>query len=316
MSTSHIEILQTSPLHAQTEVLLRTHYTVHNLHDQPDPTAWLKENGHRILGHAGSKNVTSNLISSLPNLQIVAGFGVGYDSVDMAAVSERPGLRVTNTPDVLNDAVAELVVGLMVACARRLVLGDGFVRDGRWTRDRRVGCFGELNGRTVGILGLGRIGKEIATRLQAMKMRVLYHGRKDQGPGVPHVYCPDLVDMARRVDWLVVVAPGGPDTRGIVSREVLEALGPKGSIVNVARGSLVDEEAMIQLLSDGGLGAAALDVFQGEPEVDHRFFALENVVLSPHQGSATVQTRNAMGELMVANLDAHFAGKPLISPVV
>ena len=164
-------------------------------------------------------------------------------------------------------------------------------------------------------MGLGRIGKEIASRAQAMKMRVVYTGRKRQ-PAEPHVFYDNLTDMARDSDWLVVIAPGGKSTDGIVSREVLEALGPKGMLVNVARGTLIDEPAMLELLQNGGLGGAALDVFVDEPKVPEAFLMLDNVVLSPHQGSATHQTRDAMGDLLIANLEAHFAGEPLISAVV
>nr|WP_328765873.1 NAD(P)-dependent oxidoreductase [Devosia aurantiaca] len=188
------------------------------------------------------------------------------------------------------------------------------MRAGKWP-NADFGLFSELTGKTVGILGLGRIGKEIATRAQAMKMRVVYHGRSEQ-KSVPYIFYDDLADMARDSDWLVVIAPGGKGTEGIVSRQVLEALGPEGRIVNVARGTLIDEPAMVDLLQSGGLGGAALDVFADEPKVPEALFALENVVLSPHQGSATHQTRDAMGALLVANLDRHFAGEPLISAVV
>ncbi|HUH76898.1 MAG TPA: 2-hydroxyacid dehydrogenase, partial [Devosia sp.] len=262
--------------------------------------------------HAGS-NISAALIDRLPKLEIVAGFGVGYDNIDIATAKAR-NIRVTNTPNVLNDAVAELTIGLMIGLSRRIPQADQYVRQGKWLGGN-MPLFSELTGKTVGILGLGRIGKEIATRAQAMKMRVVYHGRKRQ-PSEPHVYYDNLVDMARDADWLVIIAPGGRDTDRIVSREVLEALGPKGMLVNVSRGTLIDEPAMVELLQNGGLGGAALDVFEAEPKVPEALFALDNVVLSPHQGSATRQTRDAMGALLVANLDAHFAGDPLISPVV
>jgi lactate dehydrogenase-like 2-hydroxyacid dehydrogenase len=252
-------------------------------------------------------------MDKLPNLEIIASFGVGYDNIDTKGAKAR-NIRVTNTPNVLNDAVAELTIGLMIALARRIPHGDQFVRQGKWPSGD-MGLFSELTGKTVGILGLGRIGKEIATRAQAMKMRVVYTGRKRQ-PSEPHIFYDSLVDMAHDSDWLVIIAPGGKTTNGIVSREVLEALGPKGMLVNVARGTLIDEPAMLELLQNGGLGGAALDVFVDEPKVPEAFLTLENVVLSPHQGSATHQTRDAMGALLVANLEAHFAGEPLISAVV
>jgi lactate dehydrogenase-like 2-hydroxyacid dehydrogenase len=307
-----IEILQTGKLHATCEAALAERYTVHRLHEQADRDAWLRENGARIRAHAGS-GVQADLMDKLPNLEIIAGFGVGYDNIDTNGAKAR-NIRVTNTPNVLNDAVAELTIGLMIALARRIPQGDQFVRNGKWPGGN-MGLFSELTGKTVGILGLGRIGKEIATRAQAMKMRVVYTGRKRQ-PSEPHVFYDNLTEMARDSDWLVIIAPGGKATDGIVSREVLEALGSKGMLVNVARGTLIDEPAMLELLQNGGLGGAALDVFVDEPNVPEAFLTLDNVVLSPHQGSATHQTRDAMGALLVANLDAHFAGEPLISAVV
>ena len=307
-----IEILQTGKLLASCEAALAERYTVHKLHEQADPKAWLAANGSRIRAHAGS-GVQAGLMDALPNLEIIASFGVGYDNIDTKAARAR-NIRVTNTPNVLNDAVAELTIGLMIALARRIPQGDQYVRQGKW-QGGSMPLFSELTGKTVGILGLGRIGKEIAVRAQAMKMRVVYHGRHRQ-QSEPHIFYDNLVDMARDSDWLVIIAPGGKGTERIVSREVLTALGPKGMLVNVARGTLVDEPAMLELLQNGGLGGAALDVFEKEPHVPGAFLALDNVVLSPHQGSATVQTRDAMGALLVANLEAHFAGEPHISAVV
>jgi lactate dehydrogenase-like 2-hydroxyacid dehydrogenase len=307
-----IEILQTHSLLASCEDALAARYTVHKLHEMTDKDAWLTENGPRIRAHAGS-GVQADLMDRLPNLEIIASFGVGYDNIDIAAAKTR-NIRVTNTPDVLNDAVAELTIGLMISLARRIPQSDQFVRQGKWA-GANFGLFSELTGKTVGILGLGRIGKEIATRAQVMKMRVVYYGRHHQ-PSVPYIYYDNLEDMARDSDWLVVIAPGGKGTEGIVSRKVLEALGPEGRIVNVARGTLIDEPAMVELLQNGGLGGAALDVFEHEPQVPAELLTLENVVLSPHQGSATHQTRDAMGALLVANLERHFAGEPLISAVV
>ncbi|KRA42012.1 2-hydroxyacid dehydrogenase [Devosia sp. Root635] len=307
-----IEILQTGKLLASCEAALAERYTVHKLHEQPDPRAWLAANGSRIRAHAGS-GVQADLMDALPNLEIIASFGVGYDNIDTKSARAR-NIRVTNTPNVLNDAVAELTIGLMIALARRIPQADQYVRQGKWLGGS-MPLLSELTGKTVGILGLGRIGKEIAARAQAMKMRVVYHGRKRQ-PSEPHIFYDSLVDMARDSDWLVIIAPGGKGTERIVSREVLTALGPRGMLVNIARGTLVDEPAMLDLLQNGGLGGAALDVFENEPNVPAGFLALDNVVLSPHQGSATVQTRDAMGALLVANLEAHFAGEPLISAVV
>ncbi|MDR3476171.1 MAG: 2-hydroxyacid dehydrogenase [Devosia sp.] len=302
----------TQPLLKSCADALDEKFTVHRLFAAPDREAMLEELAPRIRGIAGG-NVDGALIDRLPKLEIVANFGVGYDSIDTAAAKAR-NVRVTNTPNVLNEAVAELTIGLMIALARRLPQADRFVRDGKWVK----GGFplqSELTGKTVGILGLGRIGKEIAIRAQAMKMRVVYYGRRKQ-PREPFSFYDDLTDMARDADWLVIIAPGGKGTEKIVSRQVLEALGPQGRLVNVARGSLVDEAAMVEMLASGALGGAALDVFVEEPQVPEALFGLDNVVLSPHQGSATGETRFLMGKLVVDNLIAHFDGEPLISPVV
>lgn len=307
-----IEIVQTHKLLKTCEEALAARYTVHRLHEAADKDALIGEIKDRVRAIAGG-HVDATLMDALPKLEIIANFGVGYDTIDTAAAKAR-NIRVTNTPNVLNDAVAELTIGLMIALARQIPQADRFVREGRWLKGQYP-LLRELNGKTVGILGLGNIGKEIATRCQAMRMRVVYHGRHKQ-PDQPYVYYDKLLDMARDADWLVIIAPGGAATQKIVSREVLEALGPEGFLVNMARGTLVDEAAMVEMLQSGKLGGAALDVFEKEPQVPEALFGLDNVVLSPHQGSATHQTRNKMGALVVANLDAHFAGDPLLSPVV
>ena len=307
-----VEILQTQKLLESCEKALAQRYTVHKLHEAADKDALLREVAPRVRAIAGG-NVDAALMDRLPEVRIIANFGVGYDSIDTRAAKDR-NIRVTNTPNVLNDAVAEITIGLMIALARRIPQADQYVRSGKWPKGN-FPLLSELNGKTVGIIGLGRIGKEIALRAQAMKMRVVYYGRHRQ-PDEPYIYYDKLVDMARDVDWLVVIAPGGKATEKLLSREVLEALGPEGYVVNMARGTLIDEAAMLELLQSGKLGGAALDVFEKEPQVPDAFFALDNVVLSPHQGSATHQTRDKMGALVVANLDAYFAGEPLPSAVV
>ncbi len=304
--------MQSHRLLASCEAALAERYIVHKLHEAADPREFLRQIGPAIRAHAGS-GVSADLIAQLPQLEIIAGFGVGVDNIDLRA-AKAANVRVTNTPNVLNDAVAELTIGLMIALARAIPEADRFVRQGKWAGSP-FGLFTELTGKTVGILGLGRIGKEIAARAQAMKMRVVYHGRHRQYD-VPYVYYDSLIDMARDSDWLVIVAPGGSSTDRIVSREVLAALGPRGRLVNVARGTLIDETAMVEMLCDGELGGAALDVFAGEPLVPAPLLELDNVVLSPHQGSATHQARAGMGAMLVANLDAHFAGEPLLSAVI
>ncbi|MEO6395993.1 MAG: 2-hydroxyacid dehydrogenase [Devosia sp.] len=307
-----IEILQTQKLHESCEIALAAGYTVHRLFEAADRDALLARLAPSVRAIAGG-GVDGQLMDRLPKLEIIANFGVGYDSIDTKAAKQR-NIRVTNTPNVLNDAVAELAIGLMIALARRIPQADQFVRQGKWTKGG-LPLLGELGGKTVGMVGLGRIGKEIAARAQAMKMRVVYHGRHRQHDE-PFIYYDDLAEMARDADWLVIIAPGGKATEKLVSRDVLSALGPDGYLVNMARGSLVDEAALVDLLKSGGLGGAALDVFENEPLVPEALFALDNVVLSPHQGSATRQTRDKMGALVVANLDAHFAGEPLLSAVV
>jgi len=309
------EIFQITPMMPHVEAALRDAYTVHRLWDALDAPSLLADAGPRVRavatdGHAG---LAPDVMARLPCLEIIASYGVGYDAIDIPACTAK-GVHVTNTPDVLNDAVAEMTIGLMVSLCRRIPQADRFVREGAWL-EKGYPLTGELTGARAGILGLGRIGKEIARRLEVFKMEIAYHGRQEQ-PGQPYRYFADLTDMARHVDWLVIIAPGTPETAGIVSRDVLEGLGPDGHLVNIARGSLVDEPAMVDLLQSGKLGGAALDVFADEPQVPNELMSLDNVVLSPHQGSATTRTRTAMGDLVVRNLAAHFAGEPLISPVV
>lgn len=304
------DILITQPQPKSCVDALKRHFTVHMLAGAADPDAVLAEVGDRIRGIAGGK-VNKAMIERLPKLEIIAASGVGTDSIDVATAKAR-GIRVTNTPDVLNDAVAEITIGLMVGLSRRLPQADRFARAGKWL-EGQYPLGRELRGKTLGILGLGGIGKEIARRAEAMKMQVVYFGRTEQP--VPYRYYADLVAMARDADWLVVIAPGGKATEKIVSRQVLEALGPTGMLVNVARGSLVDQDALVELLVSGGLGGAALDVFEKEPQIPEALFGLDTVVLSPHQGGRSVESREAVGAIVVENLVAHFAGKPLFSPV-
>lgn len=307
------EILMPGPMLQSCMDALDDAFVVHRLWAAPDPARLLAEVGPRVRGVATAKGCDAALIAALPKLEIIASFGVGYDSVDVGAAQAR-GVRVTNTPDVLNDAVAELTIGMMVALARRLPQADAWVRSGRWKREGAMPLTLQLTGAKAGILGLGRIGKEIARRLEAMRVTVSYHGRTEQADQ-PYRYYADLEAMARDVDWLVVIAPATPDTVGVVSAAVLAALGPEGRLVNVARGALVDEPALVAALASGALGGAALDVFADEPNVPDALLAMDNVLLAPHVGSATHHTRWAMGDMVVRNLAAHFAGRPLISPV-
>jgi lactate dehydrogenase-like 2-hydroxyacid dehydrogenase len=306
------DLLMIVPMAAPVAAALEEDFTVHSLADAADSDALLARLAPTLRFAATAGRCSASLMEKLPRLEVVGSFGVGYDGVDVEAAKVR-GVRVTNTPDVLNDCVAEVTVGLMIALAHRIPQADRFVREGRWLRER-FPLTAELTGAKAGVLGLGRIGRAIARRLEAFKMEIAYHGRRER-PDVPYRFYADLETMAREVDWLVVIAPGSAETRGIVSRRVMEALGPEGFLVNVARGSLVDEPAMVELLAGGRLGGAALDVFADEPRVPEALFGLDNVVLSPHQGSATHRTRRAMGELVVANLRAHKRGEPLLTPV-
>lgn len=266
----------------------------------------------RAIATRGHRRVDDDLMARLPHLEIVSNFGVGYDTVDAAAAARR-GVVVTNTPDVLNEEVADLTLGLLLATIRRLPQADRFVRAGAWTK----GAFPlspTLRGRTAGILGMGRIGRAIARRLEAFGVEVAYHTRRPQ-PDVRYRHHAALIDMARAVDVLVVIVPGGDQTRHLVNADVLAALGPDGVLVNVARGSVVDEAALLAALEAGTILAAGLDVFENEPHVPEAFFALDNVVLLPHLGSATHHTRGAMGQLVVDNILGWFDGRGPLTPV-
>jgi lactate dehydrogenase-like 2-hydroxyacid dehydrogenase len=308
------EILTLAPLAADLTATLEAAYTVHHLWQAPDRDALLTRIGPAIRAAATTGHVPCPpaLLDALPNLRLLASFGVGYDAIDVPSVAAR-GATVTNTPDVLNDAVAEITIGMMIALAREILEADRHVRDGRWPSGNYP-LTSQLTGSRVGILGLGRIGRRIADLCAGFRMEIAYHGRREQ-PGQPYRYYADLAEMAGAVDWLVIIAPSTPETVGIVNRRVLEALGTKGRLVNVARGNLVDEAALVDLLVSGRLGGAALDVFVDEPRVPAALFGLKNVVLQPHQGSATKVTRRAMGDLVARNIAAFFAGQPLLTPV-
>ncbi|MDB5473452.1 MAG: D-3-phosphoglycerate dehydrogenase [Devosia sp.] len=304
-------ILVTKPLARSSLKKLELLFDVRSIVNAADPDAVMAEGAQTIRAVAGGK-VSAALMEKLPRLEIIANEGVGVDTTDIAAAKAR-GIVVTNTPDVLNVAVAELTVGLMLALARTLPQADRFVRDGKWN-DGMFPLRSQLHGKTVGMLGLGRIGKEIARRLESFGMTVVYFGRSEQADQ-PYRYFSELVEMAKASDWLVVIAPASKATDGIVSREVIEALGPAGRLVNVARGSLVDQSSLIEALSSGRLAGAALDVFESEPGVPAQLLALDNVVLSPHMGSRTEEAREAMGQLVIDNLVAHFEGGALPSRV-
>ena len=253
------------------------------------------------------------VMAMFPKTEIVASFGVGYDHVD-ANYAREHNIVVTNTPDVLTEEVADIAMGLLIATLREFVKADRYLRSGLWTTQQYPLSVGSLRDRTVGIVGMGRIGQAIARRLEASLVPVVYHSRNPVS-GVKYKHYPDLIEMAKAVDTLVVIVPGGSSTAKMINADVFKALGPRGVIINVARGSVVDEEAMIAALKSGAILAAGLDVFANEPAVPDELKAMQNVVLLPHIGSASVVTRNAMDQLVVDNLKAWFAGKPPLTPI-
>jgi lactate dehydrogenase-like 2-hydroxyacid dehydrogenase len=253
------------------------------------------------------------VMAMFPKLEIVSSFGVGYDHVD-ANYARAHDIVVTNTPDVLTEEVADIALGLLIATLREFVKADRYLRSGLWTSQQFPLSAGSLRDRTVGIVGMGRIGQAIGRRLEASRVPVVYHSR-NPAAGVSYKHYPDLIEMAKAVDTLVVIVPGGPSTAKMINADVLKALGPRGVIVNVARGSVVDEDALIAALKSGAIMAAGLDVFAREPMVPDELSAMQNVVLLPHIGSASVVTRNAMDQLVVDNLNAWFAGKAPLTPI-
>lgn len=286
------------------------HFTVYPLPDDAlDPAVRARIRG---IATEANRGATRALIASLPKLEIISVFGVGVDAVDVAAARER-GLPVTNTPGVLADECADLAIGMMLASARQIVIADRFVRSGEWLKGP-IPLGHRVGGKVIGIVGLGGIGRAIADRAQAFRMTVLWSGPRPK-PDVPYEYVPDLMALARRSDFLMVACKGGAATRGLISSAVIDALGQKGTLINISRGSVVDEKALIECLRDGRLGYAALDVFENSPRINSAFLELPNVLLQPHHGSATVETRTAMGQLMIDNLAAHFAGRKLVTPV-
>lgn len=257
-------------------------------------------------GHDG---VPPEIMAALPRLRIISSYGVGYDAIDAVAAARR-GIVVAHTPEVLNDEVANTAILLWLATARKLVAHDAYVRAGRWETEGAAPLTASPQNRTVGIVGLGRIGQAIADRLPVFGAEVVYFSRRQKD--VPYRFYGDLVEMARDCDVLICITPGGPETRHLIGAEVIDALGPEGILVNVARGSVVDETAMVAALEEGRLGGAGLDVFEAEPKVPEALLAMENVVLQPHVGSATKETRQAMGDLTCDNLSAFFReGKAL-----
>lgn len=310
--TRTARILQVGRLLPWLEQTLAQEFMVHRLADEHDPAAFLREHGAAFTGLVTPSwlGASSDLQDSLPSLRVISNFGVGLDKLDLASAAAR-GIAVGYTPDVLNDCVADLAVGLMLDVARGSVAADRFVRSGRWLE----GGFGlgrQVSRARLGIVGLGRIGQTIARRVAGFDMPVRYHARHPVS-GVPWEHEPSLVTLARWCDFLVVIVSGGAGTRHLVNEEVLDALGPRGFLVNVSRGSVIDEAALVKALQEGRIAGAGLDVYQDEPNVPVALMALDNVVLLPHIASNTEETRLAMAERVLANLRGFFKDGQLVS---
>ncbi|MCD8494298.1 MAG: 2-hydroxyacid dehydrogenase [Burkholderiaceae bacterium] len=294
---------------------LREHFDVLPLWQAADRDQALRDAADvEVVVTSAMHGCKADVIEKLPNLKLICNWGVGYDSIDIETAAKH-GVAVTNTPDVLNDCVADEAWGLIIACARHIPQGDRFVRDNRWeNHDGMLPLGTRVSGKKLGIVGLGRIGMAIAKRAQGFDMQIGYHNRNAR-TDVPYTYMEKLTDLASWSDFLVVATVGGASTRKLISRDVLKALGPTSYIINIARGPVIDEAAMVELLQSGELGGAGLDVFENEPKVPDALKRLENVVLMPHVGSATTETRQAMFDVVMKNLQAYFAGKALLTPV-
>jgi lactate dehydrogenase-like 2-hydroxyacid dehydrogenase len=307
------DILLVTPLYARTMTRLEAEFTVHRLWEAPSQAAFIASVKDRVTALATfGAPVAAALIEALPLLKIISTMTIGVDHIDLAAAKAR-GVAVTNTPDVLTDDVADCAIALVLAVARRVVVADRHVRSGAWLKGP-MPLTTKVGGSTMGIVGLGRIGSAIAHRAEALGMKIVYHGPRPKPVDYP--FYEDLVTMARDVDYLMIASPGGVATRNLVDAKVLAALGPEGVVINIGRGTVIDEAALVAALRDGTIGGAGLDVFADEPHVPEALMTMDNVVLLPHVGSATHATREAMGNLMIDNLAAHFAGRPLLTPVI
>jgi hydroxypyruvate reductase len=308
------DILIVGPLYPPTQARVEELFTAHRLWEAADRQALLREVADRARGIAvyALHPCPAAIIEALPRLEIIACFGIGVDLIDLACARAR-GIQVTNTPDVVTGDTADLALALMLAVLRRVAEGDRFVRRGDW-RNGLLPFGRSLGGRRLGIIGLGRIGQAIARRADAFGMQIAYHGPRPK-PAAPYRYFADPVGLAAWSEVLAVAAPGGEATRHLVGPAVIAALGPDGVLINIARGSVVDETALTAALADGGIAGAGLDVFEREPAVPAALLEMDNVVLTPHIGTATHDTRQAMGDLMIENLLAHFAGRKLPTPV-
>ncbi len=317
MNTNKPEVLVVMPLPPYARIQLDLHYVVHDRTHQTDPQAFagIAPRIRAIVG-SGEAKVPRELMVQMPNLKMISVIGVGYDGVDTGAANDL-GIKVTHTPDVLNDDVADLALGLMLCAARKLPQADQYVRQGQWLAKGPMALQTKVSGARVGIVGMGRIGKTIAKRCVAFDMPISYTARSAKAD-LPFTFFASAKELAANVDFMVVITPGGATTKNMINAEVLAALGKgkgEGYLVNVARGTCVEQAALIEALQNNIIAGAGLDVFDGEPTVPEAFFAMDNVTLAPHVGSATHATRKAMADLALLNLANFYAGKPLVTPV-
>jgi lactate dehydrogenase-like 2-hydroxyacid dehydrogenase len=316
ISSEKIDLLIYGPLRPILQNGFSDQYVIHHAESRADLerlTPALKENLRGVAVTYHTVNADKAALSEFPKLEMVASFGVGYDHIDTAHARER-NIVVTNTPDVLTEEVADVAMGLLIATLREFVKADKYLRSGLWQTQNYPLSVGSLRDRKVGIVGMGRIGQAIGRRIEASRVPVVYHSRKP-AEGVTWQHYPNLIEMAKAVDTLIVIVPGGAATAKMINADVFKALGPRGVLINVARGSVVDEPALVAALKSGTILAAGLDVFANEPSVPDEMKTMQNVVLLPHIGSASVVTRNAMDQLVVDNLKTWFAGKAPLTPV-
>jgi lactate dehydrogenase-like 2-hydroxyacid dehydrogenase len=309
------DLVITAQGHKGTLERLQKEFAAVKLWEAADRAGALKEAAPRMRGlaHFGHAKVDGALMDALPRLEIISNFGVGVDQIDLDAARKR-NIIVTNTPDVLNDCVADTAIALVLNTLRKFPQSEAYLRSGYWPTRGPYPLATSVGGKTLGVLGLGRIGEAIAKRAQAFGMKIRYHNRNKKD--VPYAYDPDPVALAKNSDVLMIVTPGGAGTAKLVNAKVLDALGPQGYLVNVARGSVVDEAVLLRYLQEKKIAGAGLDVFEHEPKVPAEFYGLDNAVLFPHVASATLETRKAMGDLQVENLLLHFAGKQVKTRVV
>ncbi|KAK4359478.1 hypothetical protein RND71_021707 [Anisodus tanguticus] len=310
-----IGVLMTCRMSSYLEQQLNNRFNLFGFWEPPSKSEFLTHYSNSIRAVVGNAffGADSELIDGLPNLEIVSSYSVGLDKIDLAKCKER-GIRVTNTPDVLTDDVADAAIGLALATLRRICVADGFVRNGFW-KNGDFELTTKFTGKSVGIIGLGRIGSAIAKRAEAFGCPISYHSRSKK-PNVNYKYYSTVVDLAANSEILIVACALTEETRHIVNHKVLDVLGPKGILINIGRGAHVDEAELVAALIEGRIAGAGLDVYQTEPEVPERLFGLENVVLLSHAASDTVETCTAMADLVIANLEAHFLHKPLLTPVL